>query len=310
MTIISGLTVITAPGPTISRPQPCWWMSTPSVEKNCLLTGHTTVTPTPVVFPTPSIIPSSTTLSISTYGPASPTGSIDVVWPSSGCDGFIVNETCVPWQYWLDMYNEAFPPTGWPKPQASVVFQTPDLDIRGPNAWCNGFVINNFCLRVADVLAMLGDRFTRTSSALTTATASDPALAPAPHNSNPKLGFIAIPIIVILVTVIGGTFFWRRRAPKKASPPAGPPPPIDSNPIANIAQLYGPPYPDVEQDPRPSMYERRSQGGRYLRNGVKIFDVRHANRERQKEMTRRGQEIEQGPSSLVRKEWWDKDLLF
>ncbi|KAF2442233.1 hypothetical protein P171DRAFT_445969 [Karstenula rhodostoma CBS 690.94] len=321
VTSIPGLGVRTYPGPTFSTPDPCWYSESVVF---CALTTSTTVQPSTLSLLSASTIPALATLSTSIYGPVSMTeapaappkgsaGPVNVERPSAGCDGIKVNSTCVLWQYWLDMYNEAFPPSGHPKPQPGILFQTPDLDIRGPSSGCNGFVINNFCLRMADVLATLEDRPTNTSAALATATARDPALAPPPlkPTSSPKLGFIAIPIVVILVAVLSGYFFWRRRALKKASSTAARPQPPSPNPIGDIARLYGPPSPTVEQDPRASLYGESSQGGRYLWNGVKIFDSRHARKERERErdIAMRSVGVEQGPSVAARKEWWDKDLL-
>lgn len=340
-----GIATIIAPGPTISTPEPCEWLKSYSITGVCLFTAYTIIIPTPVSFPPPttiSALPALSTSSTSAYGavsttksllpsPTNLTGQVNVEWPSAGCDGFKVNKTCVPWQYWLNMYNEAFPPPGSPKPQPSIVFQTPDLDIHGPSNWCNGFTINNFCLRMADVLAMLGDRLTKTSTSLATGTAvsfhvissfhiralsvltvlqSPPAPGSTRMTHSLKLGVIAIPIIVLLFAALGGYCFWRRRAIKKASFASALPPPLDPNPIAQVARLYGPPSPIVERDPRPSIYEERQQGGRYLRNGVKIFDARHAKRERERDIARRSAEAAPVPVSAPRKEWWDKDLLF
>jgi hypothetical protein len=170
---------------------PCAWDSTLSMVSSTSLPVQTEL---PVTTTTATITrPASTSISAPLYGPALTTtataasrtsltiittglpGPIEVEWPSAGCDGFRVNSTCVPWPYWLDMYNEAFPlpitTPGAPQPQSTSGFKTSDFEIHGPSEWCNGFTINSFCFRIVDVLAMMGDRLTSLSSALATTTA-------------------------------------------------------------------------------------------------------------------------------------------
>lgn len=65
----------------------------------------------------------------------------------------------------------------------------------------------------------------------------------------------------------------------------------------------------MEQDTQSSIFEHEMQEGRYMRNGVKAYNARHADRERQRELTRRSSDVAQPPRSAPRKEWWDKELL-
>ncbi|KAL1603827.1 hypothetical protein SLS60_005418 [Paraconiothyrium brasiliense] len=300
------------PNPTVSVPVACWWLQSSSVASlGPGLTPEATL-----------LVPASSTLT--TAKP--PSSSAYIETPSETCEGFRVNEQCVPFQVWLDLYTKSFPASiaapGVSHTQPHPGYKAPGVVIDGPLDGCNGFTVNGFCWEMSDFLAKVGDRGGWNSN-VTAITATATAASYGNRSRIQKLGFIGLPLAIVIFAAIGGYFVWRRGEKKKkekaekTGDTTHSPPPAQSTtnslapqiPMHSIAELYGKPAFDAERG-EPALMEhedlkkegnltgqtykevdeqRQKRGGRYMRNGVKNFDEGHERRSRGRErMARNG----------------------
>ena len=122
------------------------------------------------------------------------------------------------------------------------------------------------------------------------------------HKTNPKLGFIAIPLVLIVFALVGGYWFWRRRKSKKATVP----PPVPARPAYTLGDLYAGRVPDAELnklttiesdgeqapatwDPTTSFAnsDTAMHGRIYSRKGVEFLNEKYESKESEKKRAER-----------------------
>ncbi|KAJ4345621.1 uncharacterized protein N0V89_011755 [Didymosphaeria variabile] len=337
LTTNTALGPVTPPDPTLSVPEPCWWLKSSST-----LTTIPSSTTIAIVFSQP-VTTTTTEVPLSYAITSYPSGGASIENPSESCKGFRVNAECVPYQVWLDLYSKAFPAfittLASPHAQPNPGYKAPGVNIDGPNDWCFGFTVNGHCWEMSDFLAKLGNATGNASVPVSTATVT--AAPSATISRSRKLGFLALPLAIVALAAIGAWFFWGRRQKKEEkdkesgrTKPLPPPAVSTTNPLAHhtpthtIDQLYGRPGLDIERD-EPALMEyedlktkgkwtgqtygevdeeKQKQGSRYLKNGVKIFDERHQRRSREREsMARRS--AGEGPTRVLTEDERD-EILF